>query len=82
MPCTYILFSAKLNKYYVGACTNLERRLYEHNIGHSKFTKLGLPWIVVWQKEFESLQEAKQFEAKIKKQKSRKYIEALIAERP
>jgi hypothetical protein len=36
----------------------------------------------VWQKEFESLLEAKQFEAKIKKQKSRKYIEALIAERP
>ncbi|MFM9910695.1 MAG: GIY-YIG nuclease family protein, partial [Chitinophagaceae bacterium] len=44
MPYTYILFSAKLNKYYVGACINLERRFYEHNIGHSKFTRPGIPW--------------------------------------
>lgn len=35
----YILYAEKLNKYYVGACTDLERRLYEHNIGHSKFTE-------------------------------------------
>ena len=62
---TYILFSAKLNKYYVGACSNLERRFYEHNMGHSRFTKSDLPWILVWQKEFEALPEAKQFEAKI-----------------
>ncbi len=41
-----------------------------------------MPWIVVWKKEFESLLEAKQFEAKVKKQKSRKYIEALIAGHP
>ncbi len=82
MPFTYILFSAKLNKYYVGACSNLERRLFEHNIGHSKFTKLGMPWIVVWKKEFESLLEAKSLKQKVKKQKSRKYIEALIARNP
>ena len=44
MPCTYILFSQKLDKYYIGACTNLDRRLYEHNIGHTKFTKTGMPW--------------------------------------
>ena len=59
MPFTYILFSEKLNKYYVGACINLERRLYEHNIGHSKFTKGGIPWLVVHIEEFETLQQAK-----------------------
>ena len=37
----YILYSPKLDKHYVGACTDLERRLYEHNIGYSKFTALG-----------------------------------------
>ncbi len=36
MPFAYILFSEKLNKYYVGACIDMERRLHEHNIGHSK----------------------------------------------
>ncbi len=74
----YILFSKKLNKYYVGACTDIERRLYEHNIGHSKFTATGMPWLLVYKEQFENLSLAKQREAYIKKQKSRKYIMALI----
>ena len=59
MATLYILFSEKLNKYYVGACTNLERRLYEHNIGHSKFTSPDIPWILFYQETFEDLQAAK-----------------------
>ena len=78
MPFCYILFSDKLNKYYIGACTDIERRLYEHNIGHSKFTSLGIPWIVKFKKEFDTLLEAKQYESMIKKKKSRKFIESLI----
>ena len=79
MPCMYILYSTKLDKYYVGACTESGRRLYEHNIGHSKFTSLGAPWKLLYKEEFETLQEAKSRELKIKKMKSRKYIESLIA---
>ena len=80
MPFTYILYSPKLDKYYVGACTDIQRRLYEHNIGHSKFTKTGTPWELCYTEEFETLAEAKAREAKIKKMKSRKYIEALVNE--
>ena len=79
MPYTYIIFSEKINKYYVGACTDMERRLYEHNLGHSKFTSTGMPWILSYREEFSTLQEAKKRELHIKKQKSRKYIEELIA---
>ena len=78
MPFTYILFSEKLNKYYVGACTDMDRRLYEHNIGHSKFTSLGIPWKIVYTEEYPTLLEAKQRETKIKSMKSKKYIEELI----
>ena len=78
MPCMYILFSEKLKKYYVGACTDMTRRLCEHNIGHSKFTKTGIPWVLVYSEQFETLIEAKTREAKIKKMKSRKYIEELV----
>ncbi len=81
MPVIYILFSAKLNKYYVGACTNLQRRLYEHNIGHSKFTKTGIPWQLMYTEEFGTLQQAKTREYYIKKMKSRSYIEKLITGR-
>ena len=78
MPFVYIIYSPKLNKYYIGACTDLERRLYEHSIGHSKFTSTGIPWILKHTETFQTLQEAKQRELLIKKMKSRKYIEGLF----
>ena len=80
MPFTYIIYSSKLNKYYIGACIDIDRRLHEHNIGHSKFTSTGIPWELKFKKQFSTLLEAKQFELKIKKMKSRKYIEGLIAQ--
>ena len=40
MPFTYIIYSTKLDKYYVGACTDLERRLYEHITGLSNYLYL------------------------------------------
>lgn len=80
MPHCYILFSEKLNKYYTGACIDMKRRLYEHNIGHSKFTRTGTPWVLVYEEQYSSLAEAKQRELQIKKMKSSKYIEDLIIE--
>ncbi|MCY7293080.1 MAG: GIY-YIG nuclease family protein [Ferruginibacter sp.] len=78
MPFIYIIYSEKLNKYYTGACINLERRLYEHNIGHSKFTSVGLPWILKYSEQYSTLPLAKKRELEIKKKKSRLYIEKLI----
>ena len=78
MPHIYIIYSNKLNKYYVGACIDLQRRLYEHNIGHSKFTSLGLPWILKYSESFAILTLSKKRELEIKKKKSRIYIEKLI----
>jgi len=82
MPFTYILYSSKLDKYYIGACIDLERRLKEHNIGHSKFTMTGMPWELKYTEDFDTLPEAKKRENYIKKMKSRKYIESLIERSP
>ena len=71
----YILYSQKLNKYYVGSTTDIERRLEEHNRGKENFTRTGTPWILVYKETFENLQEARSREHYIKKQKSRKYME-------
>ena len=78
MPVMYIIYSEKLHKYYVGSCTIMERRLHEHNIGHSAFTSLGIPWILVYTEHFETVQDAIKREMYIKKMKSKKYIELLI----
>ena len=74
----YILFSCKLNKYYIGSTNDIRRRLYEHNIGHSTFTKTGIPWSLAFSKQFPSLELARKEELRIKKCKSRKYIENYI----
>ena len=79
MPFTYILYSSRLDKFYIGACTDMSRRLHEHNIGHSKFTSTGIPWELKYTEEFETLAQAKKRENQIKKMKSRKYIERLIS---
>jgi putative endonuclease len=36
---------------YVGMCSNLERRLKEHNDGRSKFTKAYRPWRLIYTEE-------------------------------
>ncbi len=74
----YILFSEKLNKYYIGSTPDVERRIAEHNRGKDKFTKTGVPWILVYKEAFEELKQARQRELYIKKMKSRTYIESLI----
>ncbi len=56
----------------------MERRFYEHNIGHSKFTSTGTPWVLKYQEYFDTLPEAKKREMQIKKMKSSKYIQKLI----
>ena len=68
MAFMYILYSGKLDKYYVGACSDLDRRLYEHNIGHSKFTSLGIPWVGMYKEEYPGLNIAKKREAEIKEE--------------
>ena len=78
MPYCYILYSSSLDKYYIGACNDINRRLIEHNSGKSKFTSKGIPWDVVYKEFYNSLPEAKKRESYIKKQKSRKWIINLI----
>ena len=74
----YILYSTKLNKYYIGSTIDIERRLEEHNRGKEKFTKTGMPWNLEYKEQFEELKQARKREQYIKRMKSRKYIENLI----
>jgi putative endonuclease len=78
MAYMYVLYSRKLDKYYVGSCKNIVRRIYEHNIGHSRFTSFGIPWDLVYHERFDNQILARKREMHIKKQKSRKNIISLI----
>ncbi len=75
----YILYSEKMDHFYVGYTNNIERRLKEHNTVRGKFTDRGIPWKLVYSENYETKQEAKNREAEIKAKKSRTYIQQLIA---
>ncbi len=76
----YIIFSAKLNRYYIGTCANFSLRLDEHNnlAYPNAFTTKGIPWIKFLLIDNLTSQQAYSIERHIKKMKSRKYIENLI----
>ncbi|KGD69100.1 GIY-YIG nuclease family protein [Flavobacterium aquatile] len=74
----YIIFSKSLNKYYVGSCQDIEKRLEDHLNSRSKFTKTAKDWELKYSEEYNTRSEAYQREMKIKKMKSRIYIEKLI----
>jgi hypothetical protein len=44
----YILYSFKIDRFYVGQTINLKNRLAEHNSGESPNTSMGIPWSLVW----------------------------------
>ncbi len=76
----YILYSAKLDKYYTGSSEDVSTRLNEqHNRAGVISTKTGVPWVLKHMEEFETRTEAVHREYEIKKKKSRKYIEWLIS---
>ena len=74
----YILYSEKCNRYYIGYTEDVAKRLLRHNSGMVTATRNCRPYILKASKEFETELEARQEELRLKKQKSRKYLELLI----
>ena len=75
----YILYSEKIDRYYVGYSENPALRLEDrHNKGKVKATKGGAPYRLIKHKGFTTEIEAIREEKRIKKMKSRKYIEQII----
>jgi putative endonuclease len=74
----YILKSEKNNSYYIGYCSNIDRRLNQHNKGFVKSTKKYAPWKLVYIEEYKDRIEAMKREKQIKSWKKRCLIEKLI----
>jgi putative endonuclease len=78
MYTVYILYSSKLDKYYVGSSADINGRLRRHN-SHSKgFTSAGRPWTLLYTEEFTEKQEAEAREKQLKRWKNRERLEGLI----
>ena len=74
----YIIYSSKLDRYYVGYSQDIEIRLTQHNTGISHFTAKARDWELKYSEAYNTREDAHAREMAIKKKKSRKYIEWLI----
>jgi putative endonuclease len=74
MYTTYIIYSLKIDKYYTGQSDDLDRRMEEHNRGKTPFLATGMPWHLVYSKEFNSRTEAIKLEKFIKKRGAARFL--------
>ena len=61
-----MLKSEKKKWYYIGSTNRLTERLSEHNKGLTPSTKAYTPLRLVWNKEFNSEKEARNYEQRLK----------------
>jgi putative endonuclease len=76
----YILFSKSINRYYIGYTSDIEERLRLHkngSFGGKSFTHKASDWDLFLIIPCETITKAVFIESRIKKMKSRKYIENL-----
>ena len=74
----YVLFSEKLNKRYIGSSHDIEKRLKEHNLGKSKFTKAGIPWELIYKESFLTNYAARKRELFLKSGVGRKFLSQIL----
>ncbi|AXY76881.1 GIY-YIG nuclease family protein [Paraflavitalea soli] len=74
----YILYSEKLDKYYIGVTENVEERLRKHQCNHSGFTGKASDWSIRFTELHPDKTAALKRERQLKGWKSRIRVEQLI----
>ena len=75
----YVIYSGKIDRFYVGYTSDIESRLVQHRIHvfRGSFTDKSEDWDIYFLIECRSESQAISIEKHIKKNKSRKYFENL-----
>jgi len=74
----YIIYSEKIDRYYIVVTEDMKWRLKRHNTGWGRYTKRGIPWEYVYTENFDNKSDALKREREIKARKSKIYVERLI----
>ena len=56
----------------------MRRRINDHNLGKSTYTKLTRPFKLVFSQKYDNISEARRIEYKLKKFKSKKILEKIV----
>lgn len=65
-------------KFYIGSTDDVERRLKQHNSGHTHTTKRMGKLKLVFSQIFDTLEQARKIEFRLKALKRKDYIEKVI----
>jgi putative endonuclease len=71
MPATYRVYviQNRDGKFYIGLSDDVDRRINQHNVGDSRWTRRKGPWTLIWQSEEMNLSDARKLELLLKRQK-------------
>ena len=69
MPYRVYVLENRNGKFYIGVSGDVERRIQQHNMNESRWTKERGPWTIVWQSDELALSEARKLEGRLKRQK-------------
>jgi len=75
---TYVLYSPKFDKIYIGQTDNFENRLERHNLGMVRSTKAYLPWDILHFEVFKTRGEAMRREKELKTHIGRDFIRDIL----
>jgi putative endonuclease len=78
----YVLRSGVTGRRYTGSCEDLDRRLNEHNSGHSPATRHGVPWTLVYRESLPTKAEAVRRELHFKTGKGRDELDCILKGTP
>ncbi|MDP5229117.1 MAG: GIY-YIG nuclease family protein [Cellulophaga sp.] len=70
----YVLKSEVDGRLYKGMTTDVLKRVSQHNLGQNKSTKGFLPWILIYQEEFSTREEARKREKYFKSGVGREFL--------
>lgn len=76
--CYVYVIQSETGLSYIGQTENLEKRLQQHNLGKSGYTKRCKNWRLVYSEEFSTRKEAMLREAELKSSKGRKFVRSLL----
>lgn len=80
MYTVYVIKSTTRNYTYVGLTNNLERRLFDHNMGYNKTTKPYCPFDVIYTEECPDRISARNREKYFKSGVGREFIKSLLGQ--
>jgi len=78
----YVIQSQQDDGYYIGYTSDLPDRLGRHNKGLTRTTRGRGPWVLRYSEELDAKGDAIRREKQLKRQKSKAFLESLIAGRP